>query len=71
MNEFDTYIKYMKIFFNKYNRFPSKFSAELKILNHIVKQANEKYSVEELDTIDFNNITFIIDESKKNIGEFK
>ena len=71
MNEFEIYVKYMRIFIDTYDRLPDKFSAELKILNCIVGQANKKFTEAQLELMGFNDIIFVIDENKKNVGEFK
>ena len=71
MTELNTYIKYVNIFYNKYNRFPSKFYAKLDILCNIIDQAHKEFNVVELEAMGFNNIEFITDNSKIDIGELQ
>ena len=71
MNEFEIYVKYMRIFIDTYDRLPDKFSAELKILNCIVGQAHKKFTEGQLELMGFNDITFVIDYDQKDIGKFQ
>ena len=71
MTELDTYIKYVNIFHNKYNRFPTKFYAKFGILCNIINQANREFNFAELEAMGFNNIEFIDDDSKMNVGKLQ
>ena len=71
MTELDTYIKFVNIFHNKYNRFPTKFYAKFGILCSIIDQAMAQYTAIELRTMGFNDVEFITDDSKMNAGELQ
>ena len=71
MKEFNIFYKYMNIFRKQYGEYPTRFNAEPKILNRIVSQARNLYKEEELRTMGFFNITFIIDYDQKDVGKFQ